>query len=171
MKVEVKLEGLNGVLETLKQLPPTIVSKNGGPVRAALRKGAMVIVKEARSNFRRSVAIVGKMDQNFSTGFTEKQIVAKRKAPPVGVNGERFVISVNYVEHPNGNVRRRKRAFRANDAAFIMEYGSVNQQAHPWLRPAFDAKAAEAMMTISDDLRKRVDKIVANLAQKNQGKK
>jgi len=171
MKVDVKIEGLNGLLATLKSLPPEVVSKRGGIVRAALRKGAMVIVKEARSNFRRSVAIIGKTGENYSTGFTEKQIVAKRRAPPVGVNGERFVITVNYVVHPNGNKKRRGRAFRANDAAFLMEYGTVNQQALPWLRPAFASKGEQAMQVASDDLRKRLDKIVKQMAAKHKGLK
>jgi len=50
MKVEVQLEGLQGVLETLKALPSELVSRNGGPVRSALRKGALVIFKQANSN-------------------------------------------------------------------------------------------------------------------------
>ena len=38
MKVEFKLQGVDGVLATLQSLPAEVVSKRGGPVKAALRK-------------------------------------------------------------------------------------------------------------------------------------
>ena len=40
MKVDVKLTGVAGVLKTLSSLPAEVVSKRGGPVKAALAKGA-----------------------------------------------------------------------------------------------------------------------------------
>lgn len=48
MKVVTKMEGLEGVLATLKSLPPELVSKGGGPVRFAVRKAANIIRDEAR---------------------------------------------------------------------------------------------------------------------------
>lgn len=184
--VEMKLTGIDGVLETLKRLPPEVVSKRGGPVRAALRKGAMVIVKQARSNFRDAVDLPGKTGITDSTGFTEKQIVAKRKRPPPGVNGGKYIVTVNYVDHPSGLLSRRKsraaagskrkarkrtpKPIKANDIAFIMEVGSSKQPATPWLRPAFNAKAAEAINVIQTELLRRVNLIVAKLAAQNKGK-
>lgn len=44
----VHVEGLRGVVDTLRQLPPEMVSKNGGVVRSGLRKGALVIRDAAR---------------------------------------------------------------------------------------------------------------------------
>ena len=45
-----QIEGLAGVLDTLKRLPPEIVSKRGGPVRAALNKAARMIQKQVIVN-------------------------------------------------------------------------------------------------------------------------
>ena len=56
MKVEVKLPGLEGVLDTLKSLPPELVSKRGGPVLAALKKGAKVIQLQEKANLRAAIA-------------------------------------------------------------------------------------------------------------------
>lgn len=185
MKFEVKLTGLEGCLETLKSLPPEIVSVKGGPVRAALAKGALVILKEAKANFRKAVELPGKSGITITSGFTEKNIVMRRKAPFPGVNGERYVITVAGKKHPNENLVRRKsrstgkrknragpkeRPVQANDIAFMMEYGTSKQAATPWLRPAFNAKAHEAITTVESELVRRIDLIVKKLAAQNQGR-
>lgn len=59
MKVEVNLRGVEGVIATLKSLPPEIVSKRGGPVKLALAKGARLIRDEAKKNLRRAIAMNG----------------------------------------------------------------------------------------------------------------
>lgn len=187
MKVEVKMTGLEGVLDTLKSLPPEVVSKKGGPARAALRKGAMVIVKEAKKNFAAAVAQPGKSGVTESTGFTEKNIIAMRKIPLGGVKGERYIVTVAGKPHPSGHeytrksrrkadskrkVRSRKaRQLMANDVAFMMEYGTSNQAATPWLRPAFAAKASEAIYTVERELIKGIDRVVKKLAAQNKGKR
>ena len=53
MKLEMNLQGTEGVLATLRSLPPELVSKRGGPVKTALRKGAQVIRKQAAADLRR----------------------------------------------------------------------------------------------------------------------
>ena len=170
MKLDVKLEGLDGVLETLKRLPPELVSKRGGPVLASLRKGARILVKQSRDNFRAAVAMPGKTGVTDSTGFTEKQIVSKRRRMPGGQKGERIVVTVNAKPHPTSKGKYRGRTIRANDIAFIMEAGSSKQPATPWLRPAFATKREEALRAIESDLTKRVDKIVKKLSAQNEGK-
>lgn len=185
MKIEVTLHGLNGILNTLRSLPPEIVSKNGGPARVALRKGAMILVKQAKANFRAAVASPGKSGITKSLGFTEKHIIAKRKAPREGINGERYIVTVKPVPYPVQKLIRRKsrsagkrkkragpkpRVLAANDIAFIMEHGSLHQPATPWLLPAFNAKKEEVLATVEKDLIRGIDKIVKKLAAQNQGK-
>lgn len=166
MKMQVKVEGLAGVLDALKSLPPEVVSKNGGPVRKALRKGALVIVKEARARFSQAVQQAGKTGITDTTGFTEKQIIAKRAK--VKAKGERQVVTVRGVPHPGGNVFRG-RPIQANDIAFIMEAGTSKQPATPWLRPAFSAKAPEAISTIERELPAEIAKIARKLGLKTKG--
>lgn len=169
MKLELQMRGLDGVLQTLESLPKEVVSKRGGPVLASLRKGARVLVKQSKDNFRAAVAMAGQTGITDTTGFTEKQIVAKRRHPPVGTKGERIVVTVNPKPHPNGH-KYRGRTIQANDIAFIMEAGGSKQPATPWLRPAFEAKREEALRAIERELVTRVDRIVKTLATKNQGK-
>lgn len=188
MKLEVKMGGLAGVIETLKRLPPEVVSKKGGPVLAALRKGARLLVKQSRDNFRAAVAMPGRTGITDTTGFTEKQIVSKRRLPPSGTKGERIIVTVNPKVHPSGQSYKRKsraglgkrlrkgnkgpsaRPVQANDIAFMMEYGTRKQEATPWLRPAYEAKREEVLHTIETDLTQRVNRIVKKLVAQTKGK-
>lgn len=161
MKVDVKLSGVDGVLGMLQKLPAEVVSKNGGPVRKVLRKAARVIQKEAKTRFRAAVADVGKSGITDSTGFTESKIVV-RKAK-YRAKGERQVVTVRYGQpHPSGR-RFRGRVIFANDIAFIMEAGTSQQPATPWLRPAFAAKAQEAIHTIERELPREIERIATRL--------
>ena len=75
MKVEVKVSGLDGVLDTLKSLPAEVVSKRGGPVRAALRKGAVVIQKQEKANLQAVTVNADDPDKAASTGLLLKNVV------------------------------------------------------------------------------------------------
>lgn len=167
MKVELKLSGLDGVLDTLKSLPPEIVSKRGGPVRAALRKGAVVLQKQALANLQTSLSNA----PQYSTGLLLKNVVVTRGKEPVGTKGERFLVRVRRKVYP-GKAGRSSggNAVTTLAAANLLEYGSSKQPAEPWLRPAFAAKAETAIKTIEADLIRRVNAIVAKLAAKNKGK-
>ena len=93
MKVEVSMEGLEGVLDTLKRLPPEVVSKRGGPVRRALAKGAKLIRDNARTALQRSIDAAGKTGITETTGFTAGNVIMKRRRLDY-INGERYVVTV-----------------------------------------------------------------------------
>lgn len=163
MKVDLRLRGLDGVLDTLKKLPPEIVAKRGGPVLQSLRKGARVILKEARANLDRATA----NHPTFSTGLGRKSLGIARSRMPGGVRGEAVRIRVRRLLYP-GNKKRRGRKMATGDALWMLEYGTAKQPAEPWLRPAFDAKAEEAIATTVDDLKRRVDDIVRKQLAQNR---
>jgi len=184
MQAEMKLEGLDGVLQTLQQLPPEIVSKRGGPVRQSLRKGAKLIVTQARINFARAADAPGKTGINQATGFTERNIVTKVRSRNLDFNGEKLVVTVNPTKHPSGKLYRRAsrstgrrnkagpqaKQVQANDIAFFMERGTKKQNRIPWLVPAFVSRAPDAIRTIQTSLLTAIDKIVVRLAAQNKGK-
>jgi len=165
MQVEVKLEGLNGVLETLKSLPPEIVSRRGGPVKAALRKGARVIFKEAQMRLQTATANANEEGEKYSTGLLLKNLVVTRGKPPYSGKGERYLVRVRRKSY-----QRKGKSVTTLATANLLEYGSVKQTAEPWLRPAFQAKAAEAIRTTEAELLKQIDKVVKKLAQQNKGR-
>jgi HK97 gp10 family phage protein len=165
MKVDMKLEGLNGVLETLKSLPPEIVSKRGGPVKAALRKAARVIHKEAQTNLDRVTSNTTDSGEKLSTGLLKKNLIVSRGKPPYGSKGERYLVRVRRKSYP-----RKGKTTTTLATANLLEYGSSQQNAEPWLRPAFAAKAQEAINTAQTELLKQIDKVVKKLANQNKGK-
>jgi len=160
----VRIEGLVGVLDMLNQLPPQIVSKAGGPVRLALKKGAEVLRDEARMNVRGIVA-----DPNVdglpsdSTGLLESNIVSNRSKPIPGVKGERYVVRVRNKPY---EVSSGAKSVSTPQVARLLEFGSERMQPQPWLRPAFDSKKNEALDVFSADLRRRVDVVVKRLQRK-----
>jgi hypothetical protein len=165
VKLEFDIQGLDGALEALKSLPPEVVSKNGGPVRMALRKAATMLAKQAQANFVSAVAQAGKSGITDSSGFTAAQIKAKRgRKMPSGVRGERQLVTARYVLHPSGN-KFRNRPVRANDIAFLMEHGSSKQPATPWLRPAYESKRGEAVAIVQRELPLAIQRVVKRLAK------
>jgi hypothetical protein len=165
MRVDVKIEGLNGVLETLKQLPPEIVSKNGGPVKTALRKAALVILNQAKSNLQ-AVTRSSDPEKQFSTGLLLKNLIASRGKPPPGVRGEMYLVRVRRKAYP-----RKGRSVSTIKAGSLLEYGSVKQPAEPWLRPAAQTKYQEAMNTFEVEIKKGIEKVQKKLAQQHKGMK
>ena len=165
MRVETKIEGLSGVLETLKQLPPEVVSKNGGPVKSALRKAALVILNQAKSNLQ-TVTRSNDPEKQFSTGLLLQNLIASRGKPPPGVNGERYLVRVRRKAYP-----RQGRTVSTIKTGSLLEYGSVKQAAEPWLRPAAESRYQEAMSTLQSELKKGIEKVQKKLAQQHKGMK
>lgn len=163
--VTVKLEGLNGVLDTLRSLPPEVVSKRGGPVKFALRKGAVVLFKEAQKNLQTSIQNSKDTEKKESTGLLLKNLVVTRGKEPIGTKGERYLVRVRRKSY-----QRKGQPVTTLKTAQILEYGSAKQTAEPWLRPAFAAKAEEAIKTVESELLKAIDRVVKKLAAQNKAK-
>ena len=155
------LTGLDGVLRTLQELPPEVVSKNGGPVKFALRKGAQVILRQAALNLARSTDVLGTDDYD-STGLLLSALVATRGKAPSGGNGERYLVRVKKLKYNRPGPETNTRA-----TASWLEYGSEKQPAEPWLRPAFATKAPQAIQTIEKELLAAIQRVVRKLARQN----
>lgn len=164
MKIEVKLQGLEGVLDTLRGLPPEIVSKRGGPVRAALRKAALVIHRQELANLQAVTANTTSVDKRLSTGFLAQNVVVTRGKAPTGGKGERYLVRVRRKVYPG------RQKVRTLATAQLLEYGSSKQPAEPWIRPAFESRKQEAMDTVQRELLAAIERTVKKLARANAGK-
>lgn len=162
--VTVKLTGVDGALETLKSLPAEVVSKRGGPVKAALRAGARVIQREAALNLAHATENLT-VDGEESTGLLLKSLIVSRGKSPSGVNGERYLVRVKRRAY-----QREGKTVTTLQTARFLEYGTSKQPAEPWLRPAFNAKAQQAISTTTTELTKAIDRVVKKLAAQNRGK-
>jgi len=160
--VSFEMHGLNGVYEALLRLPPEVVSKRGGPVKAAVRKAANVILKEQKLRLAATLTD----PEDVTTGFLLKNTTTRRGKMPAGVKGERYIVGPRRKVYPN----RKGKPVTTLKTASLKEYGSQHQKAEPYIRPAANAKAAEAIGVMSTDLASSVEKIAAKMLTQNKGK-
>lgn len=160
----VTIEGLDDVLRRLRALGPE-ASKRGGPVRAAVRKGAVVIANEAKANVRRIVATPNMGGGDVSTGLLEKSIKPLRaKARRDGVKGETFIVTVpKRARYPIS--KRTPSGIGVATVGKMLEYGTSKRQPMPWMRPAFHAKKDEAAKVMADEVLKGIERLEKKLAR------
>lgn len=150
-----KLTGVDNVLRLLQSLPADVVSKRGGPVKTALRKGANVIAKQMRANLIAATA------GDESTGLLLKNLIVSRGKPPSSGKGERYLIRFRRKSYAG----RKGKTVTTLKTAHLLEYGSSKQPAEPFIRPAFTSRAREAIETVERELVAAVDA----LAKKHLG--
>ncbi len=154
-----RIEGLAGVLDTLKRLPPEIVSKRGGPVRAALNKAARMVQKQVIANLDGVIAQDNAGAEEKSTGLLRKNIVVTRSSRQKF--GERYTVRVRNKAYPPKSEGAKK--FTTAQNARLLEYGTEKRQPYPFIRPAFEAKKGEAVQVFADELNKRLATIIRKL--------
>lgn len=155
MQVDLKVDTAQ-VLGVLRQLPPEVVSKRGGPVKLALAKGARLLRNRAKQNLRAAIAQGGER----STGELERRVIASRGKAPFGGKGERYLVRVKRRDYLNADGVKTNPLMTAN----LLEYGSSHQPATPWLRPALAQAGQQVIDTVTTDLARRVDLLVRKLA-------
>lgn len=162
MAVEtVHIEGLRGVLDALKRLPPEIVSKAGGPVKLALKAAAKILRVQAQENVQRIIDEPNLGDKpSKSIGLLKKSLIESRGKMPSGVNGERYVVRIKANQrYPS----QRGEDLTAAQIGRQLEFGTEKRQPKPWLRPAFDQKKEAAVQEFVTQMNTRVTKIIKKI--------
>ena len=157
----VRIEGLDTLLDRLRRLGPE-ASKRGGPVRRAVRKGAVIIANEAKANVRQIVA-ANATGQDESSGTLEKSIRPVRGKPNRnGLKGETFFVMIpKRARYPIS--KRTPTGIRVSTVGQMLEYGTAKRRPYPWMGPAFHAKKGEAVRVITDDLLKGIEALEKKL--------
>ncbi len=163
MKMEMQLRGVDGVLKTLNSLPAEVVSKRGGPVKASLAKGARFLRDRYKEKLHAAIQ-GGKTTR--STGGLEERVIASRGKKPHGTKGERYLVRIKKRDYINADGVRTNPLMVAN----LLERGSSHQPATPFARPTALQHGEEAIRIVTEDLKQRVDKVVAKLAAQNRGR-
>ena len=148
------IDGLKELDRQLRALPERVA---GNALATAVSAGARVIRDEVIAR------------APVDTGALKSQIFTKRLRSPsasekmsiVGVRG-----GLAKYAKTKKNVRSGKagQAYKTNGKTFywkFIEFGTSKMAAHPFLRPAFDAKEQEAVKAITDKLDERIQKAVA----------
>jgi len=162
--VEIKLTGIDGVIDTLKSMPAEVVSKRGGPVKSALRKGALVILKVEKTNLQAVTTNATTDEKRESTGLLLKNLIASRGKAPSSGKGERVLVRVKRKTYPG---RKGGKPVTTLKTAQLLEYGSSKQPAEPWIRPAFLSKSEEAIRTVERELVAGIERIAKKLLRQN----
>lgn len=152
------MHGLDDMLARLKSLPPEIVSKRGGPVKAGLRKGAVVIQKAAKANIRRVTA--KPEDVGYETTKTlENAVVVRRDSNPQrsGAN-ERYRVMISRKKYEG-------RDTKAIATGRYLEYGSEHQAPEPWMTPAYFSDRERALQTAVDAMNKGIDRAIRKVSR------
>lgn len=160
------LHGLDGVLERMKSLPAAIVSKKGGIVAPALRKGGNVIQKEAQANIRK-VTSDTEAAGHTSTKTLEKAVVVRRDPNPQRSGAaERYRVLIargrKYGDRLN---KKGGKPLTAVMTGRYLEFGTEDQPAEPWMTPAYMSARQKALNTVVEELGKGLQKAIRKAEQ------
>lgn len=151
--MQIKVEGLAELAKALKALPPEIAGKNGGPLRKAIGRAAVVIRDDAR---RRAPVDTGNLRDNI--------IAVRKRKSPQGTEG--YFIEVRRKRRKYANTRANRRKGRVGKTyenlgeayyGMFVELGTAKMPAQPFLRPAFESKKVEAVETFRVELAKGIE--------------
>jgi len=156
------LHGLDDVLAKLKALPPEIVSKRGGPVLQALRKGAKVVQNEWKANIRNVVTNPAAAGY-ASTKTLEKSVVVVRSKNPQG-KGANEAVTVLITRGKKG-VYPDRDGLKAIATGRYLEFGTEHQKAEPWATPGYMSSREKALSTVVDELGKGIEKAIAKVSK------
>ena len=159
----VAIRGADQINALLKALPRAVTAnKNGGICAKAMRKGANVILKEAKPALQRSIDVKG----DESSGLLMKNLKARRKKAKF--KGEHFSVGVGNKRYPTNKTwtdkKGRERPVTRNGAStklngHRLEYGTSHQGSQPWIRPAFAKTHLLAFTVINNELLSSLDKL------------
>lgn len=153
-----RVHGLSELLKTMSELPPNIVSKGGGPVRASLRKAGVVFQKQYVANIRAIIDEPNKDGSKPEVSRTWEKSVIVSRSKPSGFKGEVFRVRLRRgAQAPNGA--------RVNTYAAVNEYGDENHKALAPFRRAFDSKKDEALSVFATEMQKRVAAAVKKVSK------
>lgn len=144
MKFLIRMEGLRELDAALGELPKTL---GKATLRRVLKRAAEPLRDHAQ---RLAPRLSGALQASIVIGtkLTRRQARMAKKAPKSTV--EMFV-------GPN------------NPAAVPQEFGTHDQRAQPYMRPAWDAEQTEVMVRIGEELGPEIEKTAARLAKRRGG--
>lgn len=161
MAESVEILGLDGLLDSLRELPKAV---KGKAVQAGMRKGGNVIRDDARQRVPRA------------SGFLATQIVVRRgntknrRKAGVGTDGEYYTVGVRTGKRVKyANTKRNRRMRRAGKLyeqsgwAYYwrhLEFGTKKMAAQPFLTPAAEAKGPQAAQVIINETWAGIDKLM-----------
>ena len=156
----VHIEGLKELDRALQQLPERL-ARNG--LRASVYAGAKVVRDEAK--FRAPKAAKSLGPNQPPSGTLKRSVIMKQIRELSGQDRQTFFVTVR---HGKKYRKQGKKGNHSQDAWYwrFIEFGTRKMAAHPFLRPALEAKRVEAAMAMKKRLQERIAKAAAELRAK-----
>jgi len=160
----VKMEGFKELEAALMELPKA-TGKN--VLRRVLKKMATPIVADAKANAPVDTGLlVRKITQSGSLSANEKsEAGGGPQFQGIGADGKKIFSKAdakNYVEVHVGVAGIKQSIARG----FFQEFGTVENVAHPFMRPAWDGNKDKALTTFKADVWAEIEKAAARRAKK-----
>lgn len=155
-----RILGLKELSDALKALPEAIASKNGGPLRRALRKGAGLMLLDARN--RAPVGVTGNLKRAI--------VLSLNKRPGERGRTEAFWLGVKRGKRyrQKGNRKNGERWVQQKGTAYygrFLEFGTSTIGKRPFMGPAFEATKQQVVELFRQELSKEITRIAARLAR------
>lgn len=154
----VRIEGRANLVNVLGSLPPEVQKQGGNIVRAGVRAGANVILDQALQNLDQVIAQPNASGADESTGLLRKNVVVSR-GKMQGQKGERYLVRIR----PKRYTDAKGAKVTTTQVGRLLETGSEQREAMPWMRPAFESKKMEAAQTMVTTVSDRLDKLISRL--------
>lgn len=162
----VTISGLKETLAALDDLRQQISAsgvkvKGANPLRAALRQGANVIMRQARANVDAIVAIPNIGGRDLSTGSLKRAIKVRRPNRRFW-RAQHDEVARIYIDHKTRYPvsRAGTKYNRTNDVGMMLEFGTERRAPMPFMRPAFETKKVAAAQTFRVEFERRVNQLI-----------
>lgn len=164
------IEGLEGIIKSLNQLPKELVGKNGGPIRKALVAASTIIRDDARARVSAlGLVKTGAMQANIAYQVDRNpQRSGANERVRVGVRGG--ALSKYADTRKNRRLGVVGKAYEKSSTTFYWrfhEFGTEKMKAQPFLRPAFESNTGAALDTIVSMTERQIAIIARRLAREN----
>lgn len=149
MKISATVKGIKQAEISLQALADKI---ERGAIRQALNKAATPILREARHLVP-----------------TDSKALKKSLGKRVVTNVRRGTVQVKIGPRKGKAIEHRGRRRNPIRYAHLVEFGSSRNRARPYLRPAHDAKSAEAKQIYKDNIKEAIEKNARRLNKRYKG--
>ena len=161
-KSSVRILGTREILQSMRQLPKE-VNKRKEVLDPALVAGAILVRDSGRAIAPRD------------TGVLKRDIIAQRWRRPVDRMAATVVVRVRSLKaRARARIQKRNlakgRSLHHGDPFYwrFVEFGTSKMSARPFLRPAFDTKKLDAVLTAVSVARTKVQSVVHKLGMKGR---
>jgi len=151
---DVNVQGMDDLLNSLKIFSDNFQNK---VVKGAVRAGAAGIVKDAKRNVPKHLGALKK-----SIGLTQrkqrvKTLIGFAISPKKNLLVKEFIKAGRVQTWSVSKITGFKSSNFDNYGGYV-EFGTSNQSAHPYLRPAYEHMGPESIRLAREYMSKRIDK-------------